>query len=125
MSKLKKPNCPICGSEIELVVQTVHGVGASSSVALGGYNKSTFYRCKANFQVCSESISIANAWFDHWKKYDFVTKNGSNWREALVRYHHYCDFMSDNQRLKYKLNMLMDESGMLPNGSLEEEYPQA
>lgn len=119
----RKPNCPICGGEIELVTFSFYGTSANPSVLLGGSFEQTFYRCKNNYHVCSESVSIADAWFDHWNKPELNTRRGKNWREALKRFHHYCDFMDDHNRLKEKLLARCDKYGDIPGGSLAEEYP--
>lgn len=106
---MKKPNCPLCDSEVELSELSFSGVSSNSSVLLGGLSKNIRYICSCNFDTCSASITIFNSVMHKNKHYERIVGNANNWRDALKRYKYYVDFIVDHQILKDKLMMLADD----------------
>lgn len=123
MRNHKKPPCPICGSPIKLIQREFLSSSSEPSSLFGGQKKETFYSCSADIAACKESVSIANAWFDHWGLGERHTRRGTTWQNALERYTHYCNFIEDNPRLRQKLILTMDSEGYIKGHSLPEEYP--
>ena len=109
MSRAKKPLCPMCNSHIEMSAISFSGSGTSSSTMMGGKVSKTRYICRANFDICSVSISIFNSVMEKNNLHDRVIDRGRDWRDALKRYNHYIDFMTDHQSVKERIMLLADD----------------
>ncbi|MCY9861488.1 hypothetical protein OTK49_03025 [Vibrio coralliirubri] len=109
MANPTKNDCPICGSPIILREYEFHGVSSNSSVVLGGVSSQIFYRCEANFDVCSVSVSIFDLVMERTKQYDKMSKNGGSWRDALTRRNHYDLFIEDHPHIKDRLLAIADD----------------
>lgn len=109
MTNPTKNHCPICGSNIILRKYSCSSVGSSSSVLLGGQSSSIFYRCESNFDACRISVSIFDVVMERTNQDGRLSKNGKNWRDALIRRNHYDDFMEDHPYIKHKLLAIADK----------------
>jgi hypothetical protein len=106
---MQKPDCPMCGGKVGLSEIAFSGVSGSSSVLMGGVNKYIRYICGCNFDICSASVAVFNSAMERHKYFDRQIGTASGWRDALQRYNHYVDFITDNQALKEKLVALSDD----------------
>lgn len=109
MATPTKNNCPICGSKIILRDYELNSVGSSSSVALGGQSSHVFYRCEANFDTCSVSVSICDAVMIQTNQPEKISRSRMGWKDALIRRNHYDDFMADHPHLKHKILAIADD----------------
>lgn len=107
--------CPMCGSTIELIDRNIRMSldSSGSSCALNGSSSQTFYLCRANFDVCSANVAIYDQVKHLSDNYSHRIKGADNWREALIRYNYYVDFITDNQILKNKLLALANDQLMI------------
>lgn len=106
----KKPNCPICGSEIELKVFTKNGYGSSicgASSLLGGSTSRSGYECSGKKPICR----VGEQLFEFYTSTPLLVHG--DWRLSLKTYWEYVDFAVDNELLLIRMKAASDNRGSL------------
>jgi hypothetical protein len=99
MLKLKKPQCPVCGSDIEYRKIDIESRGSNYADApsLFGNHKEFWYSCSNKTELCDMATHVYNQ-FSQKSDNDLLRLNSpiDDWRALLKRYVHFTEFAIDN-----------------------------
>lgn len=121
--KLVKPKCPICESDIELIVISINAGSSSDVSLLGGSYETAQYKCKLDAGICDLADTMYQAVTNQTTQIN-IPRSGDNttkkqhqsmyWRLALSEYFKYIDFCVDNE-VSNKIWAYTNDKGVISN----------